>query len=177
MTQENIVIVGGGGAGIEVARALSAKLDDSRFKLILITPRPFYVHYPAGLRMIVTDEGNLEDRALIPLKPESIFAKGKGTLKIATVSSIQKSPADGGGSVILSGDETIPFKFLVLATGSKWEGPLQFPNDKVDATTRVSQWREKFKNAQTYVIVGAGAVGLGEILGLAGILSVTIDVA
>jgi NADH dehydrogenase FAD-containing subunit len=159
MAKENIVIVGSGGGGTEVARSLSAKLDYSRFNLILVSPRDYYLHYPAGLRMVATDDGHLEQRAVIPIN--GIFSGGKGTIKVGTVTSIKKS-SGGGGSVTLESGESIPFRYLVLAPGSKWEGPLQLPFDKGDLVSTVAQWREKFKNAGSYVIVGAGSVGLGE---------------
>lgn len=160
MAKDNIVIVGSGAGGTEVARVLSAKLDYARYNLILVSPRDYYIHYPAGLRMVATDDGHLEESAIIPVS--GILSGGKGTLKVGTVTSIQKSSTSGGGgSVTLDNGESVPFRYLVLATGNKWEGPLQFPTDKSDLVSTVKQWRENLKKAESYVIVGAGSVGLG----------------
>lgn len=49
---------------------------------------------------------------------------------------------------------------LVLATGSKWPGPIDFPEDETDLHQFVAQWREKFRAASDIVIVGGGAVGV-----------------
>ena len=49
---------------------------------------------------------------------------------------------------------------LVLATGSKWSGPIDLPDGEADLRQFVSQWREKFKAAEDVVVVGGGAVGV-----------------
>ena len=49
---------------------------------------------------------------------------------------------------------------LVLATGSRWSGPIDLPDSEADLRKLVSQWREKFKAAEDIVIVGGGAVGV-----------------
>jgi apoptosis-inducing factor 2 len=50
----------------------------------------------------------------------------------------------------------------VLATGSHWQGPLNFPDDKADFRKYVDTWREKFKAAKDITVVGGGAVGIGK---------------
>ena len=50
---------------------------------------------------------------------------------------------------------------LVLATGSKWTGPIDYPENDSDIRQFISQWQERFKSAEDVVIVGGGAVGLG----------------
>lgn len=49
---------------------------------------------------------------------------------------------------------------LVLATGSKWSGPIDLPDGEADLRQFVSQWRDKFKAAEDIVIIGGGAVGV-----------------
>ncbi|KDQ14039.1 hypothetical protein BOTBODRAFT_110675 [Botryobasidium botryosum FD-172 SS1] len=150
--KKNIVIVGGaGGAGL--ARALSPSLDASKHTLTLINDRAFYIHYPAMLRVNVTSDGHLEDRAWVPL--DKIFAPGKvGKVKIGTVTKVVD------GAVELESGETVPYDFLVLATGSKWEGFLDYPIDRSEAVKLVNSWRQKFANAGEVVIVGGGSVGI-----------------
>ena len=53
--KKNIVVVGGGAAGIPIARGLSAKLDASKYNLILINPRPYSIHMLAGARLTTSD--------------------------------------------------------------------------------------------------------------------------
>lgn len=160
MAKENIVIVGGGGAGIGLARALSAKLDASQYNLILISARSKYVHLLAALRFLVSDEGKLEEKAIIPL--DTVFVNGNGTLKVGKVVAVDKASGVAmGGDVVLESGEKVPFRYLVLATGSLWEGPLSLPDGNDALLSWIQEWRTKFKNANDIVIVGAGAVGLG----------------
>jgi ribulose 1,5-bisphosphate synthetase/thiazole synthase len=39
--KSNVVIIGGGGAGLTIAQALATKLDHSKYDLLVITNRPF----------------------------------------------------------------------------------------------------------------------------------------
>lgn len=49
----------------------------------------------------------------------------------------------------------------MLATGSKWTGPIDFPETDADIRQFVSQWQQRFKSAEDVVIVGGGSVGIG----------------
>ena len=53
------------------------------------------------------------------------------------------------------------FADLVLATGSKWSGPVAFPESDTDIRQFVSDWQQRFKSAEDIVIVGGGSVGAG----------------
>ena len=66
-TRKNIVIVGGGGAGQMLVRALLPRLDPKKHSLTLINPRPFYIHLPRTVRMGVDGSGHPEKRVLRPL--------------------------------------------------------------------------------------------------------------
>ncbi|TDL28126.1 FAD/NAD(P)-binding domain-containing protein [Rickenella mellea] len=157
MSKANIVILGAGGAGANLARTLSEKLDASKYNLVLINDRDKYVHLPATLRMVVTDEGKLEDLALIPYT--SLFLNGNGKLKIGKAASIEKAASGKGGAVVLEDGEKIPFTYLVLATGSQWQGPVAFPAEPDNVAAHINDWRKKFANSENIVIVGGGAVG------------------
>lgn len=162
MSKSNVVILGGGGSGAHIARALSAKLDHSRFNLVLVTLADRYVHMPALVRMLVDtpDTKYLEENALVPY--DTLFIGGKGTVKIGKVVEIEKGQGQGGVLKLEDG-ETVPFAYLVVATGSKWEGPLKELNVSNTEVFKASlkSWRETFAKANDIVIVGAGAVGLG----------------
>jgi apoptosis-inducing factor 2 len=67
--KQNVVVLGGGAAGFDIVRKLSAKLDPTRHNLILVNNRTFHVWLPALVRAIVSHHGHLEDLdngALIP---------------------------------------------------------------------------------------------------------------
>ncbi|KAI5124091.1 hypothetical protein M0805_000906 [Coniferiporia weirii] len=158
MSDQNIVILGGGGAGTATARLLSAKLPKG-YSLILITTRECYVHMPAAIRMSVTSKDKLEETALIPY--DSLFANGNGTVKVGNAVSIESQTNVPGGSVVLEGGESIAFRYLVVATGSNWEGPLKgLSGKKQELHTIFKQWREKFEAAKGIVLAGAGSVAL-----------------
>jgi len=50
---------------------------------------------------------------------------------------------------------------LAVCIGSRWPGPLNFPNSREEFDKFVEGWRSKFKEAKDILLVGAGAVGLG----------------
>lgn len=158
--KKNVVVVGGGHAGTLAARLISKKLNAAQYNLILITPRPFFVHIPAMTRMPVSAEDKLEDRALFGF--DNLFYNKNGTVKIGKVTAIEEPAPGKGGEVVLEDGERIPYAALVLATGSSWPSYIELPNTSDQVSVHLSTWREKFKNAKHVVIVGGGAVGIGE---------------
>ncbi|KAJ7048407.1 hypothetical protein C8F01DRAFT_1213857 [Mycena amicta] len=120
---------------------LSAKLDASQYALTLIDPRPFRVILPATLRMIVSEAGNLAttDAALVP--HHKLFHNGNGVV-------IQDSVA---GHLPEGCGETVPYDVLILATGLAWAHPMR------SQTAR--QIFKDFAGADSYVLVGGGAIG------------------
>ena len=160
--RRNVVIVGGGWAGTIVARDLSAKLDASKYNLILVSDKPYFIHLIAGARMTVTAVDKLEDKALVPF--DKLFHNGNGSVKIGKVVSVSGRSGEKVGEVVLEDGEHISYAALVLATGSSWPGPLNFPNKESDMRSHLDSWRNRYEKANHVVIVGGGAVGLGAFL-------------
>jgi apoptosis-inducing factor 2 len=173
--RQNVVVAGGGtllsrseswtpiftgtpllfiGFGANVARELAAKIDPAKYKVILINSLPYRIHLTACARLFVTAEGKLEDQAFLPYD-RAIPDDSRGTFIQGTVTAIEKSEKIGG-HVILENGERIPYRFLVLATGSKWDHLLNFPDDPVKVTEKIAESRAMFKNAKKVVIVGGG---------------------
>lgn len=77
---------------------------------------------------------------------------------MGSVSSIEDGVAH------LSDGRKLTYDWLVLATGTKWPGPLSFPNgdDSKVRQSWIDGWRDKIAQARDIVIVGGGAVGIGE---------------
>lgn len=155
----NIVIVGGGGCGVQVARQLSTMLKPEEYNILLITARPYYTHLPAWIRIVTTEEGQLEDRAHITYN--YVFVNGNGQFVIGKVASITAEEGDKPGFVTLESGETVEYSVLVLTPGSIWEGPLDIPDTKKETTEHIRTWRSKFKDSEDIVLVGGGAVALG----------------
>ncbi|KZS91692.1 FAD/NAD-P-binding domain-containing protein [Sistotremastrum niveocremeum HHB9708] len=155
----NVVVVGAGGFGAPIAHGLSAKLDSSKHTLTVITSRPYFTHYPALLRVLVTSDRQLEDDSLLGY--DKLFQNGNGSIKVGTVTGITKAPNGKSGTVELASGESVPWDVLVLTPGSLWEAGLSLPEgDKSAAVSWFDSWAEKFKQANSYALVGAGAVGI-----------------
>jgi NADH dehydrogenase FAD-containing subunit len=158
--EQNVVVVGGGFGGFQVAKELSKKLDPKRYNLILINSRSYAISLPAIVRLVVDPQSKLEETSFVKL--DRLYPSGNGETKVGIVSSIEAKPGVPGGTVVLASGERITYAALVLATGSKWTGPCAIPENEVDVLPFVSAWREKFSDAKHVVIVGGGAVGIGE---------------
>jgi len=121
---QTVVIVGGGCAGILTRNTLAAKIGlTSSIKIVLITPRPYHNHLPGTLRMLVSNEGHLEERNFMYFPDE--FNAGNKEVIIAKVVSI----VDEGNNrhVVLDNGETVAYTVLLFTPGSVWEGPVAFP--------------------------------------------------
>lgn len=158
----NVVVIGGGGAGAQVARLLSIELDPKKYNLIMVTARPYYTHLPAWIRMSVSSEGNLEDRAHVTYNYN--FTNGNGQLIVGKVTSITTEEGDKEGYLTLDTGETVDYTVLVLTPGSLWEGPLNIPDTKQATADHLQQWRKTFEESNDILLVGGGAVSLGEYL-------------
>jgi apoptosis-inducing factor 2 len=154
----NVVVVGGGAAGNNIVRSLSAKLDGSKYNLILVNARPYSIHMLAGARITTTDEGHLEDTAFIPY--DKIFVNGNGSLRVGKVVAIDATNGSQGGVLTLQDGGKLPYDILVLAPGSVWGGAVAFPDDKDEVNDWLKQWRNKYKKANHIVVAGGGAVGI-----------------
>ncbi|KZV77413.1 FAD/NAD(P)-binding domain-containing protein [Peniophora sp. CONT] len=155
MSKKSVVVVGGGGAGHAVARALSTQLDFATTDLTLLTARPFYTHLPALVRLTTTAVGKLEEKALVPY--DHLFPSGKGTVKVGRVTAIEAK--DKGGELVLEDGERVSYDVLVLAPGSHWQGPLELPDDREAALASIAAIRSKIESAKAVVLAGGGAVG------------------
>lgn len=157
--KKNVVVVGGGYAGHIIAKTLSTTLNPSKHNLILVTSRPYLVHVIAGLRMNVTSDDQLEDTAFITY--DKLFEKGIGSLVVGTVVSIKESGRGRGGVLTLQDGETIDYDVLALATGTKWSGPIDFPDTDAEIRASIQDWRHRYTIASEIALIGGGAVGIG----------------
>ena len=75
---------------------------------------------------------------------------------------MEANPGGRGGKVILENGDEVLYDVVIIATGSSWEGLVDFPDDETQYKEFVEEWRNKFKKANNVVIAGGGAVGIGE---------------
>ena len=188
--RQKVVIVGGGVTGSRLARELSSKLSRNEHELLLIEPRPYAIWLIAGARL-VTEEGHhpaLEERALVSY--DNLFHNGNGSVRRGRVVSIHsfsrrtdantqgdsdegeagdtsaepEKPTgedDHNGYVVLEDGEKVLYDTLILATGSKYSGPVDFPDDPAQCLAHIERWRTAFRDAKDIMLVGGGGVAIG----------------
>ncbi|KAF6751672.1 hypothetical protein DFP72DRAFT_1071039 [Ephemerocybe angulata] len=154
--ERTVIIVGAGFAGVAAFTQLSTSLDTDT-KLILISPRPYLIHLPAAHRLVITpDEPNLADNVLIPL-PSRLNQGNRKTVQAKVVSITDKGATR---FVTLDNGETIKYTVLILAPGSKWESPFDFPDTKEGTLEKLRELHARFEKSNDIVLVGGGAVSI-----------------
>jgi len=93
---------------------------------------------------------------------DKVFDNFPGQLKIGKATSIEANPGGRGGKIVLESGDEVLYDVVVIATGSSWEGLVDFPDDETLYKKFIEEWRDKFEHANNVVIVGGGAVGIGE---------------
>ncbi|KAI0340112.1 FAD/NAD-P-binding domain-containing protein [Trametopsis cervina] len=153
--KKNIVVVGGGFAGIAAVKELATKVDHAKYNVVLVTPRPYNVHLLALIRMTVSDIDDLGNQALIPYdRLQGVFHQ------IATVTSIEETAPGEGGNVVFATGERLSYAALLLATGAIWSGPLAIGDSDKEIRQHLKEWQSRFASARHVVIGGGGAVGI-----------------
>lgn len=99
---DKVVVVGGGYAGIEAAKAL-----DKKFNVTLVTGGEVFRHVVAGIRSSVLPAST--PRMLVPY--DKLLKRGQ--VKKCLASRINADDR----TVTLADGETLPYDFLILATG------------------------------------------------------------
>ncbi|MEM1272959.1 MAG: FAD-dependent oxidoreductase [Pseudomonadota bacterium] len=143
MTRKSVVIIGGGYAGVELAKAIEAHLD-----VQLVEPREAFVHAPAMIRSLL--DPKLLETALIPY--DRLLTQGRFVADRAR-------SVDATGAKLASG-ECLKADYVVVATGSSNGGAFKPEGDDI-ASFRAAQeaLHTKILAANRIVVVGAGPVG------------------
>ncbi|KAI0930905.1 hypothetical protein AcV7_004960 [Taiwanofungus camphoratus] len=137
--KKSIAIVGGGYVGSLLARELSAKLDASKYDLIMIN---------RGVSRIPR------------LSRTTVFINGNGSVQLGRVTAIEETTPGAGGVVVPQSGERISYTALVLASGSIWPGTLNFFEADSDVRLHINEWQKKFASANNIYLAGGGAVGI-----------------
>lgn len=147
----SVVVVGGGYAGVTVARGLDAIAD-----VTLVEPKDHFVHAAGALRTAVDDAW--DDKVFHSY--DRVLTHGRlvrDTARLVTPTQVRLSPT-----------EVIDADYLVLATGTSYPFPAKFLESHAwVARSRLARLRESLAVARGVMIVGAGPVGLelaGEIV-------------
>ena len=147
--KQRIVVVGGGAAGHKIAYAMQNAAD-----VILVDPKD-YLEVPMAVPRLMVAPGSLP--ALIPYReflPKAELVQG--WLKEVRASSIVVATSAQPAT------REIPYDYLVLATGSNYEGDLVKP-----VSGNIGQRLQHFRSVRKHLegagrvlIVGGGAVGI-----------------
>ncbi|KAG8766947.1 hypothetical protein FRC12_006557 [Ceratobasidium sp. 428] len=148
---KNIVVVGTGGGGLALVQTLQKQINRATHRIVVIEKRDYYAHWPALIRAAVTDEGAIDEGALVPNDrafDSSVRIVRSGAKEINKL------------EVITESGESIPYEHLVLATGTIWTGALDLPDSRKEAVEHLRSFKQELKAAQNVLIVGGGSVGL-----------------
>ena len=139
-----VVVLGGGYAGIQVARPLDDLAD-----VVLVEPKDDFVHNVAALRALVD-----------PSWLERIYLPYTGLLGRGRVIRDRAVKADADRVVLASGAELYP-DYLVLATGSGYPFPAKpdLPGTEA-AHGKVRSTHAALAAAGRVLLLGAGPVGI-----------------
>lgn len=140
---KRVVIVGGGFAGISVAKALQGK-----FHLTLIDNKDYFEFTPSILRTIV----DIDHMSKIQVKHK--FHLNKVNLINGVISSFDDKQ-------VFIKNKKIKYDYLVLCSGSTYSLPIK--EQGIVIATRaehLANYHNKLKKAENVLIVGGGLVGV-----------------
>ncbi len=143
-SSRRVIIVGGGYAGINVARLLDAHAD-----VTLVEPKSQFVHNVAAIRSLV--QPGLLDQLLIPY--DRLLKNG------AVVQG--KASKLNGSAVELADGQALQGDAIVIATGAGYAIPFKAHTDSIaDFRSAQEEAGAAILEAQSIAIVGGGPVGI-----------------
>lgn len=161
-TKTTVVIIGASFAGAPIAHSLLK--DVKTVRVILINPSPTFYFCIAGPRIVAKPTAFRPEQYLIPI--ESAFKKyPSGSFEFIQGRATAINPEDK--SVIVDGQTTIQFDYLVIAAGSttpsttRSDIPIPFKQSNADnMETLIKNAQQAISAASQIVIAGAGPIGV-----------------
>ncbi|KAH9317367.1 hypothetical protein KI387_019136 [Taxus chinensis] len=136
---KRVVVIGGGVAGAHVVRSLQFGAD-----VTLIDPKAYFEIPWAMLRCMV--EPSFAERSLF--SHNDYFPNGR----LVTSSAVSATDTE----IVTASGERIPYNYLVIATGSTFDGP----SSKQGRIKQFEADYDKISNARTVLIIGGGPTGV-----------------
>ena len=161
MSKARVVVVGGGYAGVTVARELDEVAD-----VTLIEPKDHFVHASGTLRTTV--DAAWDDSVFHSL--DNVLKNGQivhDSARLVSPSGVKFTPKTG-----------VEADYVVIASGTTYPFPAKFIEERAwVAKSRLERLRSDLSRANGVLIVGAGPVGLelaGELVHAFPELAITI---
>ncbi|KAI8086634.1 uncharacterized protein BX664DRAFT_336377 [Halteromyces radiatus] len=144
--QKRVVIIGGGFVGFTVASILDPM---SRFHVTLIDAKDSFEYTPGMIKMLVRPE----DASSLRVRHESYVKNGRVMIGIA-------DRLENDATMVHVNGESIPFDYLVIATGSSYQSKLKsFDISALYRMTDLGKEYLELKSAKDILIIGGGLVG------------------
>ena len=165
--KKNLIIIGGGFAGITLAKKLLKTARD-RFSITLVDKNDYQLFYPAFFKALVSKKNLSEIFNVVAIKFERIFSKSD----IKIVKREVKNVFPAQNKILLKeagrnkGQNRLDYDYLVVAAGRETKVPgLTFQSFE-DVLRLKERMENLFKNAEKnsvieIEVVGAGATGCG----------------
>jgi apoptosis-inducing factor 2 len=149
--------------GAKAAEQLAVELS-SRFRVLLINKNSHFQHLFAFPRFAVTDKVNTY-KAFIPYGRHTFGGSPDESARFiqARVASLSKSSIHLDRQIEIDGMRTdsIPYAFLVIATGTKLTPPSSLPGtEKLAGVEYLQKHAQTVMRSSRIVIIGGGAVGV-----------------
>ena len=157
MSKKNIVIIGGGYAGIGLIPLLEKFLPKTH-RIVLIEEQEFMYVKLGALRAAASED--IAEQVLVPYS-RLFKSEETGIVVQASVTTIKAKSVIISRPHKLFGSE-VEFEYLVVATGSTWHDPVELNTvSRKEATELFAKRRTEVARAKDIIIVGAGPVGIG----------------
>ncbi|OJJ03435.1 hypothetical protein ASPVEDRAFT_42906 [Aspergillus versicolor CBS 583.65] len=163
MASKTVVIIGASFAGIPVAHSLLKQVPS--VKVILINPSSTFYYVIAAPRILAKPKAFRSDQYLLPIEREFVqYKRDAFEFILGAVTSID-TPAR---TVTVDGEKTVPFDYLVIASGSTARSMtnetgtlIPFKPPKSDhVQLLIEEAQRKISQATKIVIAGAGPIGV-----------------
>ncbi|KAJ5533676.1 hypothetical protein N7494_010228 [Penicillium frequentans] len=153
---KNIVIVGASFAGYHAARCLANSIPSGHRVVVIEKNSHFQLTWV--LPRFCNVDGH-DEKAFIPYGSYIHGPPGSWSWICDTVESI--IPDGRGGKVHLASGDSIPYEYLILATGASAGLPSRVcQTDKDTGMKALAHQRERIREAQDIVVVGGGPAGI-----------------
>ncbi|KAG9402226.1 Apoptosis-inducing factor 2 [Aphanomyces cochlioides] len=159
----HVVVVGGGYTGVHFAQELAKQVPADAARITLVEKNDFTFHC-IGVPRALVDQSFIK-RIIISLKHALPFPHAKyvrGTAEEINGNNLVVRPITNDQADATT-TTTIPFDYLVLATGSSYPSPIKVPKDQYTregAEKALTDTANRIQAASSVLIVGGGPVGI-----------------